>query len=285
MTLLGKILVVLNLVFGLCAMMFAGALFKYQTNWKDAHDKIAGQLEVSKNTATQIQAEFDTYKNNQTLEVSAANSAKQLALAEQQNLEAHVQRLQNDLQRTEEQMKTFESMSLIATSEASIRREEAQTQVAINDRLHDTEDSLMREVRDLKDNYFSSDRENQLIKKQYRNLLEDNERLARVIRANGIDPTAQISNDTPPAPLDIPGFVVAVLQGQRKGDIDVEISVGKDDGFEEGHVLHVMRKDGRGKYLGKIQLFFVKSDRSVGKLIESTKNGKIERGDYVTPKI
>jgi hypothetical protein len=62
----------------------------------------------------------------------------------------------------------------------------------------------------------------------------------------------------------------------------VEISIGSDDGIAKGMRLIVYRG---AKYICEIEITEIYPDLSVGRVIESTRNGNIEREDNVTTKL
>lgn len=82
-------------------------------------------------------------------------------------------------------------------------------------------------------------------------------------------------DDVPPS--DLKGIVLAVGDDQS-----VEVSVGRDDGLREGHMLDVYRN---GSYLGRIQLRTVTDDKSVGKIIPAFRKGFIQAGDKVASRV
>jgi hypothetical protein len=82
-------------------------------------------------------------------------------------------------------------------------------------------------------------------------------------------------DDVPPS--DLKGVVLAVGNDQS-----VEVSVGRDDGLREGHMLDIYRN---GSYLGRIQLRTVADDKSVGKIIPAFRKGYIQAGDNVAARV
>ncbi|MEZ6049715.1 MAG: hypothetical protein R3C11_29860, partial [Planctomycetaceae bacterium] len=75
----------------------------------------------------------------------------------------------------------------------------------------------------------------------------------------------------------------------RNNTVLVEVSIGSDDGLAVGHSMFVYRPqaaDGTpAQYLGKLEVTKVTPDKAVGRLILSTKNGIIARGDNVKTKL
>ncbi len=81
--------------------------------------------------------------------------------------------------------------------------------------------------------------------------------------------------DVPPS--DLKGIVLAVGSDQS-----IEVSIGRDDGIREGHLLDIFRG---GSYLGRIKIRTVADDKSVGKIVPGYRKGYIQSGDKVAAKI
>ena len=66
----------------------------------------------------------------------------------------------------------------------------------------------------------------------------------------------------------------------------VEISLGSDQGLKKGHEMTVYRsglnKGANGKYLAKIVIVNTYPDKAVGRVIEGSRNGVIQKGDNVS---
>ncbi|HEY1068789.1 MAG TPA: hypothetical protein VGE52_21885, partial [Pirellulales bacterium] len=60
-----------------------------------------------------------------------------------------------------------------------------------------------------------------------------------------------------------------------------EISLGSDDGIVPGHELRVFRLGTTPRYLGTLKVVESGPDRAVGKLVDGTQQGPIERDDHV----
>ena len=94
-----------------------------------------------------------------------------------------------------------------------------------------------------------------------------------VMTAHGWDPTTPVS-DIPP--VNLTGLVLVVTDKDL-----VEISLGKDDGLREGHIMQIYRGD---TYIGQIRIMKVAPDRAVGQIDKDLKRGQVRKGDHVTTK-
>jgi hypothetical protein len=89
----------------------------------------------------------------------------------------------------------------------------------------------------------------------------------------GLATSVAVAGEVPPAPIE-----GRILQLNRPGAIDIEISVGSGDGLKTGDVLVVSRN---GKRIGKVKLAKVEPDRSTAAITELGDKEVIERGDRV----
>ena len=136
----------------------------------------------------------------------------------------------------------------------------------------------------LEDVLFNRETEARGMADKQKGLLQHVAYLQEVIRKEGINEQEALAKDEPP-PL-VRGVVYNTKTPQRTGGNElVEISIGSDDGLSLGNKLDIYRTTNGGQYLGQMQLVYVQADRAVGKVIQKSKNGIIQRGDYVTTKL
>ena len=72
------------------------------------------------------------------------------------------------------------------------------------------------------------------------------------------------------------GSVIAVADGA------IEVSLGGDEGLQEGHTLEVYRD---GEYLGRARVRTVMPDRAIAVLLKDYVRGVVQRGDKVTTRL
>ena len=107
--------------------------------------------------------------------------------------------------------------------------------------------------------------------------------LRGICRANNIDPDdAVIAGAVPPAVDKVDGVVKDARKNASRSAELVEVSVGGDDGIAEHMRLYVFRG---ADYICEIEVTDVYPDTAVGRVLEETRNGTIERGDNVTTKL
>lgn len=285
MNFVGKILVVVQVVFALCFMAFAGAVFTAQTNWKEE----AASLEENLNqTQQELQGRISTLqKDKQQLESQVADLEDNIRKLEGNNegLQQELTIAKQDLERTKSERDQALQEAELAQEEAGERRREAQLQRSINGKLHSRVEDLVGQVRSLKDDIFHLERDNESYIAQHEQVLEELAFKNKVIRQAGLSTDPEDYQDVQSPPPDVRGRVLNARRETDRGIELVEISIGSDDGLSRGHSLYVYRSADGGQYLGEIEIVHVTPNRAVGSVISRAKNGIIQRGDNVTTKL
>ncbi|MBX3439691.1 MAG: hypothetical protein KF861_19535, partial [Planctomycetaceae bacterium] len=147
---------------------------------------------------------------------------------------------------------------------------------------------MQSELRDRDDQIFAMQLRLEDLSTRHDTLLAENGDLKKVLRLNKLstDTVDYRAKDEPPPPID--GVVIAIKADKTNRTKAVEISVGSDDGVRKNHEMDVYSSEansGKTRYLGKIRIIEVTPDRAVGYVIQSAKNGIIQRGDNVTTRL
>jgi len=285
MTFVGKVLVVVQVVLSVCFMTFAGAVYTVQTNWKKKADDLGKQVASLQSASRDADQEFTDYKTTATANLKAQKTRADTFQAQAAGLAQQVAALKADNERTATESNRQTELARVANIEAGERRKEALRQGAVNKNLHTLIDKLVAQVRGLEDAVYGRDRTMKAVSRRHTQLLQQVAFLRKVVRLNRLstDPAEYAGKNTPPP--SVTGVVLNTLPGQRQRATLIEISIGSDDGLVKGNKLDVYRSAGKGSYLGKIRIVYVTPDKSVGELIEKTKNGVIKRGDNATTKL
>jgi small-conductance mechanosensitive channel len=170
----------------------------------------------------------------------------------------------------------------IAQQEAQARIAETTDARSENLRLNDRVVDGISVRRTLEDDLL--DRQGRIDEAVQRELqmVEELARLRGLLRTNKIDPNDSIVGPVPAPVEKITGVVTAAKKNESRSAELVEISIGSDDGIAKGMRLIVYRG---AKYICEIEITEIYPDLSVGRVIESTRNGNIEREDNVTTKL
>ena len=288
MSFLGKLLVGLQLVLSIMFLIFAGAVFSTQKNWKAAKEVVDANLTKVSGEKEQVEVEYKAYKTRMEIDFKneqnrAANSEGQADLLKRQltaaENEAGTAKIERDEQR---------ELAKVSVEESRQRREEALQQREINNNLQKLLNEKTTRLKASDDVVFNQKVSEKALQDKHAKLLGDLALYLKIIAAAGLstDPQSVVGLLEPPPAVD--GKVLETKRGGRSGSDLVEISIGSDDGLAEGHKLSVYRPqvgDKAAKFLGDIKLVYVTPDRSVGSVVLRAKNGIIERGDNVTSKL
>ena len=307
MTFVGKLLVIVQLVLSICFMAFAGAVYTFQTKWREQYEATQTQLEEVTRENEARKATIRKYNELSTTALGVATNGdptfvydqqgdlveQSLAAFEAKVAEAQTLKTERDdaIRLRENDRRTFEdqeSKLLVAVQEselAGLAAEDAQTTSSLLNEVYlsaqERLDELESERRGIADTAFALEQALKETERKYNELLADNARVRSLVRELGGDPDAKPQRKDAPPPT-VEGLVLNTRK-TRSSEL-VEISIGSDDGLKNGDELFVYRTSD-SKYLGKIELVLVTPDRAVGAVTEKAKNGTIQRGDDVATKL
>lgn len=288
MSFLGKVLVGLQLVLSIMFLVFAGAVFSTQKNWKAAKELVDTNYTKLNGEKDQIELEYKTYKTR--MEIDFKNEQNRAANAEGQAdlLKRQLTSAENEANTAKTERDEQRELAKVSVEESRQRREEALQQREINNNLQKLLNEKTTRLQASDDVVFNQKVAEKAMQDKHSKVLSDLALMQKIIAANGLstDPQSVVGLLTPPPAVD--GKVLETKRGGRSGSDLVEISIGSDDGLAEGHKLSVYRPqsgDKAAKFLGDIKLVYVTPDRSVGAVILRAKNGIIEREDNVTSKL
>lgn len=284
MTFLGKLLIVIQVVLSVCFMLFAGAVYSVQTNWKQKWTETEESRAALQTSLDDLQSDYDDYRTQMQADLTQAQDDAQRLSAENTTLTNDLLRVRQDLEIARTESDNQRALAQIAGDEARARRDEAHQLRDVNRELHATSDRLIARVRTLEDEMFNKNLTTKQMAEKHEALLGDYALLQKVLRRNNLDdnPDEYAAQQEPPPVVE--GIVRNMQQGKGSAPDFVEITIGSDDGLLKGHELFVFRPN-EAKYLGKIRLEHVTPDSSVGTVIERAKNGTIEIGDHVSTKL
>ncbi len=281
MTTVGKILVVLHLVFSVMFMAFAGAILTAQTNWKAAEKKTAKSLADANTKMKDMQAESD--KVLADLTAKAARLDNEIVTLKGLNtaLDVSVKTLTADNKQLRKEVDQQKDQATLTTTEAVERKKEADLQREINGGLYLSREQLINKLNETEDKRFALDLQIEQISEKYDLLLNDFKTMRQFLASKDLttDPKQMIGLTSPPPPVD--GKILEIRKMERGTGELIEISLGSDAGLVIGNKLTVFNKKG---YLAVIRLTLVEADKSVGIVLGPTraKNAVFQIGDGVT---
>lgn len=289
MTFVGKVLIFVQVVLSVCFMAFAGAVVTVQTNWRVKAEQQVENLKLKQQEVDVLQNDILNLTQKKEAEVNDANTQRDLAIADKDEAERKAQTFEDELNEVRIERHEYQVLAKLAGDESKMRRAEAVRQREINDKLHKQMDNIASLVTSLQDQLFNEEQTNKSVSVKHKRLLEDYANIVKAARAAGYPTDPAVIAGIGDPPPDVNGLVLNARKGRQRGSEFVEISLGSDDGLLEGHTLFVFRtaerNNGRGKFLGKIEIVFVTPDRAVGTVVLPVKNGIIKKGDNVSTKL
>ncbi|MCX7387359.1 MAG: hypothetical protein DWI22_11230 [Planctomycetota bacterium] len=276
-----KILIVANLVFSLCFMCFAGAVFTFQAGWRDKANKTQTQLASANDAVKQLQGDKDLLTTNFTKNLEDQKTRANNFEAKVNGLDQNLKQAIGNLANAEKERDKHLADLLVAQKEAQARITE--TNIARDEikRLRDQNNEAITVRRGLEDKSLGLEGEIAEAETREVQFLKEITHLNDLLRFNKIDPRDPIIGPVPKIIELVKGEVVESRKNASRSAEHVQISVGSDDGVFKNLKMTVYRDS---NFLATIQITDVYPDKAVGLVIEETRNGTIERGDNVTTK-
>ena len=280
MTTVGKIFTVLIFIMSLVFMSFAVMVFATHQNWRNEVEStdsskpgLKRRLELK--TAELAAAKLEHEKTRQQLALEQASRRQALAALQTRLSQADAlnARQEKELADLDAALKLASAtanntQTRLLAQEAELLKLRKEVQVAQLDR-----DTQFSKVVELTDRLMQDEVKLQALEERGNQLNSQLAQMKLVMNAHGLDVNSLVSKIEP---INLTGIVLVV------GDKDlIEISVGKDDGLREGHIMQVYRGD---TYIGQIKIMKVAPDRAVGQIDKDLKRGQVRKGDHVTTK-
>jgi chromosome segregation ATPase len=275
MNLIGKILVILNLIVALVIVGFMAVTFTTRDNWKKYTEGFKREMDIAgrnaglaEKTAADLQNELKKLRGELDTEKRNARIAADLLEAKSKDLQS---RLDEELIKAKEADLTAQK----ALGEVQRFKEEVKD-------LNNVIEARQKKIVEMEDNAKRL-REFALAKeKESQDDRARNESLrAEVLRLNlnvadlEAGPKGKLAMSVPPAKLR--GTIEKV-----ESDL-VQISLGSDQGLKKNQILQVQRLKPRAEYLGSIRLVEVDFHKSIGRWMTTSRpEGKrLQPGDQV----
>lgn len=269
MNLLGKIFVVLIFVMSLVFMSFAVAVYGTHKNWKDEATKQKGLVEIARRELSEEEAK----KESLEAEIAKEAVAKREALAKLETERDELARQRDELAQQRDQLVAKDKAAVAALDAAQQNLAKLTTEVGtLRDQVRDAQaarDQHFKQVVDLTDQVHQYQNELERLDERRVQLAGEIAAQRKVLVAHDLTKDTPVDG-IPPA---LHGKVLAVNR-----DNMIEISLGSDDGLRTGHTLEVYRG---GKYLGRVEVLQMTTDRAVAKILLGFRKAAIQKGDDV----
>jgi hypothetical protein len=286
----GKLLVFLQLGLSIVFAAMAGAVYTAHTNWKTTATKLRDDVKSKDAALATAISNAETEKNDLTTRLNTAKDEKLKVEADLQTVQVQVAAFQKDKADLQSQLSSSTALAETKASEAGFRNEEAQKQRLVNIDVNKRLDEAQGELRTKTDDLFVAKTELTDLQAKYTALLQEKADLEKILASANVniarDRRTVSKLQTPPPVVD---GVIQEVQNDRTGRAKMMvISIGSDDGLVVGHELDAYRSgvDGRKvQWLGKIRVVSTTPDQAVCEVVQTAKNGIIEKGDNVTTKL
>jgi hypothetical protein len=286
MTIYGKILIFMNLVFSLLTGAFIVTAYVNRTNWKGAYDQLDKNYKVAEANADAYYAEAKEAKNRADADVKAINDKLKDAEKNIETLARERDQKQKDLDT--ERQKALASNTNATDSDAELKRRQSEVG-ALETRLADANARYLRLQQDFKQEQdkemaatiaYNSEHDRNLrlletLKTEGQELEAAKKKLANL----GASGTGGPLTRNPP-PEDVEGIIT---ESDPKTGL-VTISIGSDHGISAGNTLEAFRTK-PPQYLGTIRILDVQPHKAVGRLTAPPRYGPLKEGDIVATKI
>jgi chromosome segregation ATPase len=205
-----------------------------------------------------------------------------MAEARVTGLETSLTQAQGNLANAEQQRDKHLADLAVAQQEAQARIAETTDARSENKRLNDRIVEGIALRRTLEDELLDKQGRLDEAVQREQQMLSELARLRGLLRANKIDPNDAVVGPVPPPLEKVTGLVDDMKKNESRSAELVKVTVGSDDGIVKSMRLIIFRG---AKYICEIEVTEVYPDVAVGRVIEETRNGSIERGDNVTTKL
>jgi hypothetical protein len=286
MTIYGKILVFMNLVFSLVTAIFIITAYVNRTNWKNAYDQLEKNYKVAEANADAYYAEANAAKDREKKTVENITNDLNTANGNIKKLTDQLALKEKDI-RAQEQ-KALQSGTVSEESKAQLKRLQSEV-AALETRLATANASYLKLQQEFKaeqdkeaDATIRANSEHQRnlqLLDTHKVVLQELEVAKRKLANLGGGAGGTMVRNPPPD--DVEGVIT---EADAKTGL-VTISIGTDSGINVGHTLEVYRLKPEPKYLGTIRILDAQAHKAVGRLTATPRYGALKEGDIVATKI
>ncbi|MCI0378500.1 MAG: hypothetical protein L0215_12900 [Gemmataceae bacterium] len=285
MNTIGKILVILNLVFALVVGGFLVVDYATRTNWKDAFDKLSAEMKTAGANAS-VSGDTLTDLNKQVRRMEADLATEKQKLVDYQQLaKAKEDSLKLALDEEKDRTKDADLNYNKALAEKDRLKDEVKNLAATIASREKTILAMQDDNKRLRTEAIANENIAKSMQERNENLLgqiqDMTRKLARLESGGGDSPLGRDPNAANPPTTFVKGRVGKVGGGQNKNY--VEITVGSDHGLAKHHTLEVYRLTPRPEYLGMIRIVDVTPRGAVAQLVRTGVGGPktLQEGDIV----
>jgi hypothetical protein len=279
MTILGKILVVVNLVFSLVTAFLIVTVFATRTNWKVAHEKLMDRYRVADansrvfaKEAEDARGECDAKVKQLTAQFVTAQNEAKIAKDEARDKATELQTLSQRISLLDGNIKS-------ATEEINRRKLEIENLKTVVAEKDDKMVKIEAQNKQFRDSAVSAEITAKTVEERNHGLLQQEVQLTKEVQNRSSGGGSALGNRPPPD--DVRG---TVLESDPRNGL-VTISIGSDAGLAKDHILQVYRTQPRPEYVGTIKILDAHFHEAVARPVQPLRAGPIQKGDIVSSRI
>lgn len=295
MNTIGKLLVIVNLLFALATGAFLAVDYAARTEWKAVADERTVELEVIReNSKAGIQT-----RTNLELELRKYKADLEAALIQSKAKEGQLRLTVEQKDKEIIQHKENAEVAVLNHQKALKEAERLQSEVVLlGDTVKKREDSILDlqgRIVKYANEYTSKENEAKQANARSQNLflqLKEKEiYIAKLLAGNSgsgnvvMLPKVTDPNFDNPPPVNVKGLIQQIDETDRSL---VQISLGSDAGLAKDHTLLVYRVMPTPEYLGRLRLLEVRHDVAIGRVVRPvgmTNASPLTEGDQVATKL
>lgn len=281
MTILGKILVIVNFAFSLIAAGLIMAVYASSTNWHSYATKLEQQIKIAQDNAQAYKEEKDRHRDELGKEVADAAAANKVLAKERDDARAERERVTKQFDSEVQARKILDANRDSLTAELQRRKNEIDQ---LNNLLTASDKKRLeieKEKKDLRDRAVGAELAAKSEHDRNMNLLAQYEAQVKEIEKLRSVGVAGPGGSKNPPPEEVEGQVAAL--DPQSGYLT--ISIGSDAGLSRGNTLEVYRTKPEARYLGTVRILDVRPHEAVAKPVPGVARGQIQVGDKVASSI
>jgi hypothetical protein len=283
MTVLGKILAIVNLVLSLAVGAFIVMTYVARTNWHAAYVAMDNQAKVSKADALAFQTEMKKVQGEKAQLADQLAKAHMVADKDKADLNAQIADRSDKLKKAQAEIGKHVAAQTAASAELQRRAREVDYLKSLVTTREEQLRKGEKQVQDMraammeaKINYDAERGRNERLLQENERLTKDNQQVRQVATSTSFRREGPQKN---PPTEDVGGRVTRTDPSGL-----VTINVGSDAGLNKGNTLDVFRLKPDPAYLGTIRIIAVRPNEAVGQPI-GLRPGVVKEGDQVSSNI
>jgi len=282
MTFVGKILVIVIMVFSLLFLGISTVVFTTHTNWKDATSKERQKVTDLTSKTRDLTAAVDVAKKDAEKSKSDNKAALEQAESRIKTIEDAIKTAEAERDKFRLAVETAQETAKTSMAEAAENRKETEQLRAAKSEVEKQANAYKLQQTELIDKIREHERQIKTLDDNNKDLRDRVAAYSALLRSHGLSDDIRTVRGVAGPPPPVQGEVSRV---DARGT-QVEITIGSDDGIVTGHELFVFRTQPQPQYLGKIKILTVDPDQAVGQVMGRTVNGiRLKEGDIVSSTI